>query len=934
MAKKKNVGSKQTLTDSQVKELAVEAKDSGADFIVVHNEKGQDNKEAMAEEREKHPNAILVEEEDVKRKSQPPGDKSANVPVEEKMAQKKNSNEPEIIGEPTRVEATVLQSVPTKIEEMKEEPTFQGLVPKMEATLEDSLLPVVFKDRPVCLWSVTYTKRNKYTIWEYNLKIDAFNNLKTFNEAYLKLIRKVLDTYKGVFHAVPDILEPNRKDKRIAGNLGFDLYGQFGVDKANPTDVKTLNSVIEALDVSSVGAVTKRFTVLVEPRELRLQTQLHELPFQFRSDIDNLHAWFKHTQEVNENTFLAPLDHALDRDFLFYSLRPTMQAYTAFVDNNDFMKTLAVQLAAGVIRDYVVAPLNNQAKIFSDLLNELNVRVGTFRSTNQIPSMISAQKGRQFLEALTTALLVGRWHQLDFEVDMHSFSVATLLDCFTIKLLVPYHLLSQRGVLQVDNYIAKYFLPMFSSFREMGIRMDPFTLNRNAENWLTRILDTPGTLPAEVKAKLMPFLYTTERGDGFANAGGSEVAPFPADSDRYLNRRDCHYAYYGGRAMAEDDDEVLQLTRFARAMTVITTGNLRGHHASFAQGLVSLLNHIGDGEARISSMFYHINRVARGLSLIAIMAPRHPGDDRSAQRPKVTVIAPMTPFSSLLVAKWEDLHLSDMPLKLIEYGWAINDEIEQLVFWWYTMKDYMAKTYYSKTERFAAAASMVEGRTQLIPLVKDTIIGTPNLVKLKVPAKDSISKWFALEFAYAREFIQSMANHMGFLEHFYYSNGGNEAPANNYVLRHYLFLGNKETVGLTRSAYETLLQNNQLYDYVKGVEEAGRAIRFEFPIMFEEREVQELKFPLEEPPVSTNINIPAVTTDTIYHNYQPKDEYYNPQASTLAFRHEPRWVPDDVPRTYQGMEYLQHFVGTIESLRKEFEIFDAAKLTFMSRLGT
>lgn len=558
----------------------------------------------------------------------------------------------------------------------------------------------------------------------------------------LEMIKK-WTTYLGT---IPNEEEPMFKRARVTSPnaIGFDMHKAVAslMHENNNRTVRSFLTGLEDITVNAQDPRKKRYRKLAAAvctdEEYLLLTRSDEITRRRFDKVAVLHSFLRHLRDMsNRIEELGIID-----DLLVKFYRPAPQrALTSTIKSNFRMGAIWTDLWRHIVSISIPLKLESSQATFRELINVLSANNNQHRIVNDYPAQLSTTDGRNFMQALYTAFLCNRFTRLSVNIVLSEVSLATLMMCLLLKLIVPKQLMSEAAVIDIDNYLARWFIPAIPGFKPGVIPIDIIKAENRTKNYLesqykAAVLNNSQGIDTNA---IWNFLRTTPSGKGWATAGLQVREPIPNEAVGLLNRDDIWYDRPFGIVMQSRRDIIPQFQNFMLMVDAIQSSKAQGEklrinspHDRLGSALIKLLAYTASKRDQFSEFAWFTDRVLRFYTYNSLYIP----DD--GIEPILGEYEPMVlplngPFSAIAYGDFNAREELVAPINLIHAGWRVNEDYNNFVSTWLHVNEFMTDDIFGRKDRLVKALDLSSDSTGLISVLRGRLIAENDQVALELP---------------------------------------------------------------------------------------------------------------------------------------------------------------------------------------------------------
>jgi hypothetical protein len=284
---------------------------------------------------------------------------------------------------------------------------------------------------------------------------------------YLELIMNVIRRYAGIYVGIKNAYDPiTMTMKTDASQAGFDI-GKYFESEIHVDHSKRYLSEWRQHSAPHKAPKLHVYDRVVEFHGLRSEAEvikaLAALEQRHLYPVSDYHTF----QRLWDSQELALKD--IDPTIILEKRRIWVdwgyENYMRLMDNNPAFITMIHGLVAQHVHTGLRVGTKSDRSLLSNLYQTIQFRSNTVDKSSQLAAEINKSDGIPFLRTLVTALQLGRWTELSVDISMDSKNVNTILGILMIKLVTPRSVWSDRAVLLMHNYLAKWFVSALPDYK-------------------------------------------------------------------------------------------------------------------------------------------------------------------------------------------------------------------------------------------------------------------------------------------------------------------------------------------------------------------------------------------------------------------------------------------------------------------------------------
>jgi hypothetical protein len=742
--------------------------------------------------------------------------------------------------------------------------------------LDVKSLPFIIKSKVESSLKYRMSKINRLTLFEYGSKIKDFSDAKTYLKARSDLILETVAKYDGMLVDMPRALEPRFEVvKTVAPDaIGFDVWRLL--DEVLPSQYSQLAGMLRdpALSIQDApagipDAAAKEYVpLLVTDDEFILIQTMQSIWNEQLMEYGDAVNWFRNLD--GRLTYLGPVDvSSNDVRFTKFKRPEPSDAFYHVIRNNTFCWPLMHDIFTGMSKGLVQIPFSSESNTFFNLLKQMRISTTSFSPIQAYAGSINSADGRFFIEQLLAIDMGNEWTRLSYTPNFDSLSLSVLMDAITFKLCTPGRLWRPESVLDIENYIALYIIPVLPGYDERigGAIWSLDAARRRTTNMLTAMYNAGPALFAsgnaglagQVWAAVWGFLgpsvqwmgnyYIPIGGQGWVTGGATNVAPVPPNSALFRPGGQPYlFEYWGGSAVEDTEvDLTQQFLRFTEFKRVIagegfpdSVGRARLNRDVYL-AFQRLMQLMGQHGTRHSQMCKAIDNSRARLNLTSILGqvPTAGAARSSDPRQHLVEVKSGSALSMFLNADWQLVEPVELNTQIITKAWDIHDQFNLLVENWFWIRSHFPKPWWTKRERVEMLAAMTPGLGTFMNKFKEVLIGNASYMEiLNMPQVAVTPMIFTRKWQAAMEFIGKNTASHGFVRSFDFVTNAVQGPAPAAPYRRLFLADSDYTSTIDRDGMEDTIAQQGAKGYFDNLILNGSHLRLDFPIMVEATEAE------------------------------------------------------------------------------------------------
>lgn len=767
------------------------------------------------------------------------------------------------------------------------------ITPPPPATSSESTLggPALTSSAPIIEWrvaktvpsilSLSTTSYHHNMYWHSTEQIGDFTDPLSFYEAHYDLVHRVKDMYDYLLIDVdnrqlrPGELSTTWRRVTTPGALGFNLETLNTVPLKDPQRRENYDFLLANLagNEDSRHPTLGRYKIFHQYVGLQEEFNILELAQQ-RSD------WY--LVEISEilqfvalwNTRDKRLKHpepsTINPLLMKYPFRGLTPCYEHIMDRSSITRRMmidAMQLWIG--SNVMISPPQEKEEhnVWLTFAHGLQVSTTTFSAVNEFPSRLTYRAGSDMARALITALAMGKWAEIEMDIPMDILDISVVMSCIHCKILLPYHIVAEHTIRDIDNYLFKYFIPLFPEltiqYRDTINRIQIGSRTSDSNNYLTQFFANDGDFAfanrPDIFNALKEWLNTDGAGGGWNYADQNAPVIIPQQARRFIGpNRWLRCSGYFGVAGGE---ESAKLEQFERGMRVVSLTKMSSSPNMYARPIGKILEtaFTGGTRGRTRSMRVYINYVLERLGLLAMTAPLDPQDrpfvvtGNKRERIPIKIDGPVSMIWNIDWAVYMTRNGFDNTL--FETGLAVNDYFTNLTASYHYIEDKFKRSeqhpelvHFTSTDRYRKMLDKIVGRISISGALEALLGAKPHLYDLRehIPDKELIGYERLPHIMLLKEsekLIEKYPHFFGYVPKFYmvhgYPKDVYEKDSRLFEIQYKIKDSAKIKQRLTfDDLVKALTENEGYYKLVRSLEQ-DEVIEFDFPVKFTSKPVKD-----------------------------------------------------------------------------------------------
>jgi hypothetical protein len=770
--------------------------------------------------------------------------------------------------------------------------------------------------------------RDSDMYWTFNQEIGSWTDEASYLLAKFKLAMEIYKRFDFIPGEFKSQHEPKfgRKKAVIDGSNGMDIYPI--IDGLNPTEYSTVVDVLQRLATRDVADLSKEeIQVWGHPDEINTMKKFIAINNEFYNgpDIDEMWSFLNSIYSEDEHYTLRRIPENVRRDYL---LRPKVgpyECYNQLITSNDFMKPVVTGMVSRIVDEFSMVGVEDAGRTFTEMLSLLEIRVGSFKSKNLIPQQISSVKASSIVRKLIEVKLTSKIAKVSLDIRFDGFSVPTLIDCLTMKLLFAEHEIDSTTVMRIDNYLAKYFTIALPGVKASSVATDHNEIRHNLKNYLKQQFTNGLSGPASVAAR--NFLATGANGAGWACSGSVKGEYFPTQAKKFVNR-DLWYLPVGGKR--RDHPEVLtkQMEYFVEFVDILDANdkglNFKTIDADAGKMVLQILRSLRDRIFKLAEITYEVDKVVEKLGAASIMLPATPlevKNDTSGKRMDIELDT-MSVMSMWFLVDPQRINLKSIPIDLFKTGFAMHHWANELCAVKGVVDLEFKHRRYSKRERMSIVlGSQVSDAGQFSAKLLEVLDNTKNADIAKFPSAHLAGSDFAAKYDLAKAFLERNKRLFGYADSFIYTASATEA--NSGGIGRYFVDKREPVMRLSWKQMDEFVQMGKMPQIVDVVRNQNNVVRFDVPVKIR---LVEKDNNTDQPPVlvfgSTGRNMTLSNLEW-YWSFETNHRFNDPNLAHIT--RNPEYLPVEEPIIFRDHTLIPELVDDLivgKEGKSVYELFE------------
>jgi len=365
----------------------------------------------------------------------------------------------------------------------------------------------------------------KWYWYEFVSKIGSFTDQKS----YLVALEKLIDVIKDSYEIVADVNTFGDPENYYERRTSTDSWG-FDIRTYIDKQWDSSNDIIY---------MQKRYGANEDPN-LKVKSDVRVALLPFEKDFYNQSMRDFESKFVKVDLLVDFLQTYCQGEHVKYYTRPVnfMEKYEKVIwerQDPKYLKRLIKMIP--VLRDHIFKRING---LINSTILTRNVKVITlhtevsmllqldvmkFSENNLIPGAILRNEPTECLKGYLTTLLFSQYCRVDYPIgSLATFDPVVLCDIILIRLLFPRHILTQKNIVAMNNYLFIHLFCAFKNTRETPSQIlanygpdDPY------DDYGSRFLDTYN---GDGRHELCEFFHTQRNSEKGFSSYPAQVIPY------------------------------------------------------------------------------------------------------------------------------------------------------------------------------------------------------------------------------------------------------------------------------------------------------------------------------------------------------------------------------------------------------------------------
>jgi hypothetical protein len=283
----------------------------------------------------------------------------------------------------------------------------------------------------------------------------------------LAWLRKQLSDYDGIFVGIKNEWnDSDRSMKTQDGSAGFGI--RPFIENGLHEEIKSVylpkwRRISPPINPVKVHHYDRQVHFYGLPAEFRFQQSLHALGQQNLFEIEDYYQFHKLWDSAEERLIDLPRTIILQKtrvwmDHDFYN-------YDVLMDTNPSFRDLVYQYVnSHIVKGLAVSAISDRVAIAGLLKNMMATRNQLSHAT-EMPDEVNKADCIKTIHQMMTILQMTRWFEGGLRIAVNVGSVPMIIGMILIRALTPRRMWSESAILDMDNYLAYWFIAVMPFFK-------------------------------------------------------------------------------------------------------------------------------------------------------------------------------------------------------------------------------------------------------------------------------------------------------------------------------------------------------------------------------------------------------------------------------------------------------------------------------------
>jgi hypothetical protein len=656
----------------------------------------------------------------------------------------------------------------------------------------------------------------------------------------------------GMYKAVVDLM---RDSNYMVGKLPSELEQMWGKAVITPysasgVDIASIVSSLQHVDrvrsarrypkilsnsTKTVPANLRRYfvdsTMNMLPHELDYVRGVDALTVSRLAPARTLHDIMRPFSDMEHS--IAPLENYDPITDKFYRPLPNLGLLDSWMDDpsNFRMRNAMFDAIFDIVSKYMTANITATDSVLSDFISVMGSNNTRASKTQNYPYTLESRSGIDTIKKLVAVKLAPRYGAIAFDLPLYDSAIGHLVTCFTVKLICRETDLHPDTVMDVENYLAAYFVPSCAGYNRANDPFDMHEAEYRTTNFLKAQFAQGNVMTGPLAGDIWQFI------NGWADQGVDAPVAVPQAAVGYLNPRPYLFRPCTGRAL-RDREIPLVFNVFTRAVRAITSRKfvISSPHANVGESLSRILIWMTSKQYEHADFAFYIDRFQRAYSYNAFVQPEPPLDPVLRHNLE-KIHVKLNGFPSMFFYGTYDAKTPiQPPVELMHAAWAVHEQFDEFVGHFHLAAQMLTHPQWKRKDfvEFAFAASREPG--PLMMRLKSKMLDDHELKSVDFPLPGEVSVFFRARYRHAHQYILENLPTFGVAPGFFYN--ADPEFGSRYVVGRYLAPNREVLEVLSYDDVQDLISTEMFGPLLRRARNEGKMIKFDFPVNFDIKEIE------------------------------------------------------------------------------------------------
>jgi hypothetical protein len=302
---------------------------------------------------------------------------------------------------------------------------------------------------------------------EYGVKYVPGTDPKSASLSFLNFLLELLPKFEGIVVGIKNLYLPeDRVMKTEESKSGFQMRQYIGsevhADQAGPL-LEEFRRLPAPMNVLKKDLYERGVHYFGLDAEFMLMQALQSIESGKLYEVLNWHSfnrlWDSHEMRLKElDPTIIYQKRRIWRDYSFMNYRVLMDHDQAFVEHIS-------KIVRGHINSVFRVSKREDAKELGEIFKTIRLNKNTLDKATGIADELVRADGDVSIRELALLMQMPRWLEGDISLSLSSASVPVIIGLLMIKVMTPRYVWSDRAVLLMHNYLAKFLVTSLPSYK-------------------------------------------------------------------------------------------------------------------------------------------------------------------------------------------------------------------------------------------------------------------------------------------------------------------------------------------------------------------------------------------------------------------------------------------------------------------------------------